>query len=86
MTTIIEVNDSNVYSSTRSDYRLYTKGAAETIIKACTHYIDIRGRVRPMERHVRVEQEKLVQSYAERSLRTLALAYRDVNKATFDGK
>ncbi|KAG1142905.1 hypothetical protein G6F37_000082 [Rhizopus arrhizus] len=84
MTTIIEVNDSNVYSSTRSDYRLYTKGAAETIIKACTHYIDIRGRVRPMERHVRVEQERLIQSYAERSLRTLALAYRDVNKATFE--
>ncbi|CEG75543.1 Putative Calcium-translocating P-type ATPase, PMCA-type [Rhizopus microsporus] len=83
MTTVIEVNDCNARSPNRSQYRVYTKGAAETIIKACTHYMDIKGQVRPIESHIRVEQEMLVNAYAERSLRTLAIAYRDVDQATF---
>ncbi|KAG1460587.1 hypothetical protein G6F56_005917 [Rhizopus delemar] len=84
MTTVIEVNESNVSSPDRSEYRVYTKGAAETIIKACTHYMDVRGCVVPLDRSTREEQEMLVNSYAERSLRTLALAYRDVDKPTFE--
>ncbi|RCI05924.1 hypothetical protein CU098_013380, partial [Rhizopus stolonifer] len=84
MTTVIEVNESNVISPDRSAYRVYTKGAAETIIKACTHYMDNRGKVRLMGRRTRQEQERRVNSFAERSLRTLALAYRDVDTATFN--
>ena len=86
MTTVIEMNASNVVSPESSDYRVYTKGAAEILLRACSHYMDIRGNVVPLDRSMREEQELLVNSYAERSLRTLALAYRDVSKATFEGK
>jgi Ca2+-transporting ATPase len=85
MTTIVEINDSNTHSPDRSDYRVYTKGAAENVIRYCTHYIDVKGQVKPLDRCTRMEQEILVNSYAERSLRTLALAYRDVDAATYQG-
>jgi Ca2+-transporting ATPase len=83
MTTVVEINDSNTHSPDRSDYRVYTKGAAENVIRDCTHYIDVKGQVKPLDRCTRMEQEILVNSYAERSLRTLALAYRDVDAATY---
>ncbi|KAI8374538.1 PMCA-type calcium-translocating P-type ATPase [Radiomyces spectabilis] len=83
MTTVIQVNDSNVPSPDRNTYRLYSKGAPESIIKACTHYIDLRGKVKPLDQCTRLHHEMLVNEYAERSLRTLALAYRDVDHATF---
>jgi Ca2+-transporting ATPase len=84
MTTIVEINDSNAHSPGRSDYRVYTKGAAETIIGCCTHYLDVKGKVQVLDSTTRMEQEMLVNDYAERSLRTLALAYRDVDTATFE--
>ncbi|KAI8138052.1 PMCA-type calcium-translocating P-type ATPase [Fennellomyces sp. T-0311] len=84
MTTIIQTRESNARSPGRhGEYRLYTKGAAETIIRHCTHFMDSRGRVRPFSNYARTHHEVLVNQYAERSLRTLALAYRDVDQNTF---
>ncbi|KAI9282250.1 PMCA-type calcium-translocating P-type ATPase [Sporodiniella umbellata] len=85
MTTVIKLNECNAYSPDRSTYRVYTKGAAETIVKACTHYIDASGNVKFLECEERIKQEKMIKTYAERSLRILALAYRDVDQSTLDG-
>lgn len=85
MTTVIQMRECNVVSSTRNEYRVYTKGAAETIVQLCSHYIDARGKIRPLSEETRVQYQLLVNQYAQRSLRTLALAYRDVNKKTYQG-
>lgn len=86
MTTIIQTNDSNAASPDRSEYRVYTKGAPEMIIQSCSHYLDVDGQVKPLNSYIRADQEMLVNSYAEQSLRALALAYRDVDTETFNGK
>lgn len=86
MTTVIRTNDSNAASSDRSKYRVYTKGAPEMVIQACSHYLDKDDQVKPLNSYMRVDQEMLVNSYAGRSLRALALAYRDVDTETFNGK
>ncbi|KAI7858565.1 PMCA-type calcium-translocating P-type ATPase [Circinella umbellata] len=84
MTTIIQIRENNARSPGRhGDYRLYTKGAAETILRQCTHFMDSRGRVRPFSNYARTHHEVLINQYAERSLRTLALAYRDVDQSTY---
>ncbi|KAG1050848.1 hypothetical protein G6F43_006903 [Rhizopus delemar] len=85
MTTVLELNETNVVSPEGTAYRVHTKGAAEILLRACSHYMDVRGNVVPLDRAMREEQEQLVNSYAARSLRTLALAYRDVSKASFEG-
>ncbi|KAI7873113.1 PMCA-type calcium-translocating P-type ATPase [Mucor mucedo] len=84
MTTVIKTNDSNAASPDRSKYRIYTKGAPEMVIQACSHYLDSDGQVKPLNSYIRVDQEMLVNSYAGRSLRALALAYRDVDTETFN--
>lgn len=86
MTTIIQTNDSNAASPDRSEYRVYTKGAPEMIIQSCSHYLDVDGQVKPLNSYIRADQEMLVNSYAEQSLRALALAYRDADTETFNGK
>lgn len=86
MSTVIQTNDTNAASPGRSTFRVYTKGAPEMVIGACSHYLDIDGKVKPLNSYIRVDQEILVNSYAGRSLRALALAYRDVDTETFSGK
>lgn len=86
MTTVIELNESNVASENASQYRVFSKGAPESILQSCTYYLDASGRVKPLNGYVRVNQEMLISSYAGRSLRTLALAYRDVDAIAFQGK
>ncbi|KAI7878578.1 PMCA-type calcium-translocating P-type ATPase [Lichtheimia hyalospora FSU 10163] len=83
MTTVIQMRECNVFSSTRNEYRVHTKGAAETIVQLCSHHIDARGKIQPLSEETRVQYQLLVNQYSQRSLRTLALAYRDVNKKTY---
>ncbi|KAI9498260.1 PMCA-type calcium-translocating P-type ATPase [Zychaea mexicana] len=84
MTTIIQIRENNARSPGRhGEYRQYTKGAAETILRHCTHFMDNRGRVRPFSNYARSHHEVLINQYAERSLRTLALAYRDIDQSTY---
>ncbi|KAI9244218.1 PMCA-type calcium-translocating P-type ATPase [Helicostylum pulchrum] len=83
MTTVIELNESNVVSENASQYRMYSKGAPENILQSCAYYLDASGHIKPLNGYVRVNQEMLISSYASRSLRTLALAYRDVDAIAF---
>ncbi|KAL0079340.1 PMCA-type calcium-translocating P-type ATPase [Phycomyces blakesleeanus] len=85
MTSIIEINESNVKSPDQSYYRQYTKGATETIIKNCTHYIDAQGEIQILDANTRLEHEIRLNEYAKKALRTLGLAYRDINKETYAG-
>jgi Ca2+-transporting ATPase len=80
MTTLISINDGNCASPNRSKFRVYTKGAPETVIKACTYYMDENGNVQLLSNHIRLKQEALVNKYAKHSLRTLALAYNDIDE------
>ncbi|KAI7872032.1 PMCA-type calcium-translocating P-type ATPase [Spinellus fusiger] len=82
MTTIIAVNQSNVKSHHQTPYRQYTKGATENIIKYCTHYIDAQGQIQVLGSHARLEHEIQINEYSGRSLRTLGLAYRDIDEKT----
>lgn len=86
MTTVIQVNETNVPTDTSKEYRLYTKGAPEMILQSCTRYLDGNGCVKPISDYVRVSQDLMISSFASRSLRTLALAYRDIDSATFLGE
>lgn len=84
MTTVLKINESNITSSDRcSTYRIYTKGAPETVLQTCTHYLDEDEKIQYMSGSIRANQENLVNQYADRSLRTLALAYRDVDDSTY---
>ncbi|KAI9016536.1 PMCA-type calcium-translocating P-type ATPase [Phycomyces nitens] len=85
MTTIIEVKESNVKSPDQSYYRQYTKGATETIVKSCTHYIDAQGQIQILDANTRLGFEIRLDRYAKQALRTLGLAYRDLDKEAFDG-
>ncbi|KAI8997400.1 PMCA-type calcium-translocating P-type ATPase [Pilobolus umbonatus] len=84
MTTIVKINEGHAMSTEKSLYRIHTKGAAEIVLEACTHYVDIHGHVVPLNDCSKREQEIVIKSYAERSLRTIALAYRDIDSSTFE--
>ncbi|KAG0175635.1 hypothetical protein DFQ28_006601 [Apophysomyces sp. BC1034] len=82
MTTIIHTNDGNACSPGQSEYRVHTKGAAEAIVSICTDYIDFEGKVKHMDEDKRCQYETIIKEYAEKSLRTLAIAYSDVDAET----
>lgn len=47
--------------------------------------MDSKGRLKPLDHNERLKQERLVHEYARTSLRTLVLAYRDVDHAALQG-
>ena len=57
---------------------VFAKGAPETVLAACTSYTD-QGAVKPLTETDRERLLNLARSHAIRSLRVLALAYRDIN-------
>lgn len=59
--------------------RLYTKGASETIIETCTHYLDQEGNEQAITDNMRSSLASIVNEYAEEALRTIGLAYRDLS-------
>ena len=66
-------------SSTNNNERLHTIGESESVLKLCSHYFDQLGEKRQMDKEMR---EKIVsdaiEEYAQRGLRTVCLAYRDL--------
>lgn len=58
--------------------RLHCKGASELITACCTSYIDASGAKQALNDTNREEINKLIGSYAERALRTIAVAYKDI--------
>lgn len=58
--------------------RMFTKGASETIIENCTHYLDKDGSEKEISDAMRTELGGIIVQYAEQALRTIGLAYRDL--------
>mmetsp|Transcript_19164 Transcript_19164/g.31364 ORF Transcript_19164/g.31364 Transcript_19164/m.31364 type:complete len:1035 (+) Transcript_19164:346-3450(+) len=58
-------------------FRLYTKGASETVLGLCTNVLDERGDVHSMPDAQKTELMALIDRMASQGLRTLCLAYRD---------
>ncbi|KAJ2958565.1 hypothetical protein NQZ79_g5887 [Umbelopsis isabellina] len=80
MTTIIEVNDGSAKTKDQSKYRVHTKGASEIVLSACTHYIDDKGSVQKLDDKSTSKFENVIDQYAEKALRTITLAYRDMTQ------
>lgn len=65
--------------------RLFTKGAPEIVVRLCTRQLDLDGvSTRPLDRTGREDIIAQVDSMASRGLRTLLLAYRDVEHPKSD--
>ncbi|KAI7861506.1 PMCA-type calcium-translocating P-type ATPase [Spinellus fusiger] len=84
MSTIIKTKENSAPSKNASDYRIYTKGASEIVLESCTHYLTSDGKVKKIDKEAQVKNSGLISTYADKALRTIALAYRDINKHTYD--
>lgn len=54
------------------------KGASELVLEKCTKYMDEQGRVQRLDDQVREQVLTNITFYAKKALRTIALAYRDL--------
>jgi P-type Ca2+ transporter type 2C len=72
MTTTVNLSDGRT--------RMYTKGAPEVVVRLCDKQLDVDGTtVMPLDRSGQAAVIDRVEAMAARGLRTLLLAYRDVN-------
>ncbi|KAI9294032.1 PMCA-type calcium-translocating P-type ATPase [Neoconidiobolus thromboides FSU 785] len=78
MTTIVETPDSN------SEYRVYSKGASEIILGACTHYLDGDGETKPLSKEAKENFKLTIHGFAVEALRTISLAFREVSQSDLD--
>jgi Ca2+-transporting ATPase len=63
---------------TPEGYRLFVKGASEILLDVCTAVSDIStGEVTELSQSGRSDLESTIKSYAEKSLRTIGMVYRD---------
>ncbi|KAG2373545.1 hypothetical protein C9374_012052 [Naegleria lovaniensis] len=60
-------------------YRLFTKGASEIVLKLCSRYMKTDGTIEEMNRDKEDEMMRYIEEMANQGLRTICLAYRDVN-------
>ena len=74
MSTVIE----NAGNGTSYNKRLVIKGAGEMILKCCTHYMDAKGQVTPLDDTSRSNIDQTIKEYARMALRTISIAYRDL--------
>ncbi|KAI5057480.1 hypothetical protein GOP47_0027495 [Adiantum capillus-veneris] len=58
-------------------YRSFCKGAAEIVLRACSHVMDEYGESKPLDFPDKQKLEEVIQAYAKEALRTLCLAYVD---------
>ncbi|WVZ91014.1 hypothetical protein U9M48_037247 [Paspalum notatum var. saurae] len=59
-------------------YRAHCKGASEIILAACDKFIDETGSVLPLDKITADKLNGIINSFAGEALRTLCLAYRDM--------
>ncbi|KAI9244834.1 PMCA-type calcium-translocating P-type ATPase [Phascolomyces articulosus] len=84
MTTVIKVQENTASSKSQSDYRVYAKGASEIVLGACTRFVDAKGNTNKFDKEVRTRWNNIITEYANNALRTIALAYRDINTEEFE--
>ena len=57
--------------------RLYCKGASESVLKDCTMYVSGSGQIKAIDNVTRQRLEQVLESFADKALRTLCLAHKD---------
>jgi len=60
-------------------WRLYSKGAAEIMVDLCTNYVNPENRVLELNDSLRRTLKGQIEAFARQGLRTLTLAYRDLD-------
>lgn len=60
--------------------RLLIKGASEIVKRCCSHYLDKNGDVQQMTDAMSEQYDGIIQSYAENALRTICIAYKDIEE------
>ena len=61
--------------------RLFCKGASEMVLGLCTQVVRPDGKAQEMTQAMREALEKSIESFADDGLRTIAVAYRDLEAA-----
>jgi Ca2+-transporting ATPase len=74
MSTVIE----NAHGKDSYNKRLVIKGASELILKSCKSYMNERGEICNLDDNTRQQVLTIIDTYAKAALRTIALAYRDL--------
>ena len=73
------------HSSFPTGYRIYTKGASEYILKSVSDYLnpnDMTKKILTDEDYVRFE--KIITDFANATLRTITVAYKDLSKEEYE--
>ncbi|RUS24287.1 P-type ATPase [Jimgerdemannia flammicorona] len=84
MSVVTRNHDGVAKSKGQKDYRVFVKGASEIVLQACTHYLDDQGNVHSLNGDARSQFDIIITKYAEKALRTITLAYRDVSTSEFN--
>ncbi|XP_078442893.1 putative calcium-transporting ATPase 9, plasma membrane-type isoform X2 [Wolffia australiana] len=64
--------------------RAFCKGASESILKTCDTYVDNTGNSLPLSEKKHMEIMDVINSFASEALRTLCIAFKDVEKISSD--
>jgi Ca2+-transporting ATPase len=83
MTTITQIKENSAPSTTQSEYRVHVKGASEIVLESCKHYINNKGEVQDLSKEAIVKFNGIISTYADKALRTIAIAYRDISGKEF---
>ncbi|MCO5584684.1 hypothetical protein L7F22_038615 [Adiantum nelumboides] len=59
-------------------YRAHCKGASEIVLGLCDNIMDSNGNVSPLDNDKRIELEAAIDMFAKDALRTLCLAFKDI--------
>ena len=70
MTTVYQVGDK---------YRIYSKGASEIMLDLCLDMIDVEGKTELTVQKNEYIRNKIIEDYAKKALRTITLAYKEVD-------
>lgn len=60
------------------DKRVLLKGASEKVKDTCSHYVNSEGQVVRLTDEVNEMLNKVIENYASKALRTIAVAYKDL--------
>ncbi|KAL0075273.1 PMCA-type calcium-translocating P-type ATPase [Phycomyces blakesleeanus] len=84
MTTIMKIQENSATSHNQKEYRMYTKGASEIVLESCTSFLTSDGHVKKLDKETNVKVGGLISAYADKALRTIALAYRDLSSSKYE--
>lgn len=68
-----------VLAKRKNCYCVHVKGASEIVLRSCTRYLGADGQPLPLDDQVRRRWEKVIDEDATKALRTIALAYCELN-------